>query len=217
MAAWKTRAWAAALLLSWAASAAAAPAAPEGFWSAYEELAALVDGTQSGPVAVGRGTYLASWFYAVGEPGLPACRTWFRDAPTPGRAGTAALFLALHGSTRDHERVRQGLESDRDKHRWLYGVVGNDRNLTRSLRHHDVWTPLLRSMPGRDGPRRLSGLLLASPDPLVRRGGLFLGFWFASGEYWDDVRRRAKTDPSASVRAAAAKLLGFVAAPPPRS
>lgn len=214
MVAWKTRVWVAAVLVLWSVPAAAE--APEGFRSAYEELAALVDGTEGGPVAVGRGTYLASWFYAVGEPGLPACRTWFRDAPTPGRAGTAALFLALHGSERDHERVRHGLESDRDKHRWLYGVVGNERNLTRSLRQRDVWAPLLRSMPGVDGPRRLSSLLLESPDPLVRRGGLFLGFWFASSRYWDDVRERARNDPSASVRAAAAMLLGLTSAPPPR-
>lgn len=189
------------------ASAPGAAEAPEGFASTYEDLSALVDGSRAGPVEIARGAYLASWFFSVGGPGLPPSRVWFRRAETRGRAGTAALFLAMHGTPDDHREVRDGLERDRSKHRWLYGLVGNERNLQRSLRDVDLWAPILRGLPGTSGCLALSRLLLASSDPLVRRGGLYLGFWFATPAYWEEVRRRSTTDDDPMTRATARMLL----------
>jgi len=186
---------------------AAAAEAPEGFRSTHEELSALIDGSNAGPIEIARGAYLASWFYSVGSPGLESAREWFRRATTRGRAGTAALFLAMHGTPDDHAQVRGGLERDPSKHRWLYGLVGNERNLRRSLRDVEVWTPIVKSLPGTSGCRALSLHLLESPDPLVRRGGLYLGFWFATPPYWQEVRRRAVDDDDPTTREAARILI----------
>lgn len=194
-------------LISLRAPLAPAAGAPDGFSSTHEELSALIDGSNAGPVEIARGAYLASWFYSVGKPGLDSSRVWFRRSGTRGRAGTAALFLAMHGTPDDHRQVRDGLERDPSKHRWLYGLVGNERNLRRSLRDVDVWAPIVKTLPGTSGCRALSRLLLDSPDPLVRRGGLYLGFWFATPPYWEQVRRHAAEDGDSGTREAARILL----------
>ena len=173
---------------------------PRGFTATYDELARLVDTEGAGPLEVARGTYLASSFFAVGSPGLPATRTWFRQAGTRGRAAVATMFLASHGTVEDHRDVRHHLETDRAKRAWLFEIVGTPRNTVLAMQDGQTWKPVLRVLPVAAGCSALGGRLMESRDPLVRRAGLYVGYWFATPGYWNVVQALARSDTDALVR-----------------
>ncbi len=189
------------------ASAEAADAPPSDFASTYVKLSAFLDQEELDPLEVAAGSLWAARFYSVGRPGLEPTRRWFRSAATCGRASAAGLYQVVHGSSNDLMAVRVELETSKLKRGWLHGMVGTEPRFEASLENGKSWASLSRVLPATAGCRTLAIMCIRSRDPLVRRAGVFWGYWFADAPYWGHVRRLAAGDGDAVTRKVSANLL----------
>lgn len=181
-----------AILLSTVALAAAE--VPSDFSATFDRVAALVDREALGPVELARGSLDAARLIAVGAPGLPLTEPRFLQAETFGEAAVAGLYMTTWGGSAHLAAIRRELEKNAQKRAWLHQLVGTEEVFLAHLASGGTYQPLIRLLPDVGGARALTMLLMRSGDPLVRRAGLFWGFWLADGTYWSAVRALAKTE-----------------------
>lgn len=180
---------------------------PADFFDTFNKLSVIVDSDDPGAMELAHGSLLATRFFSVGPPGLPKAQSWFDGAPTRGRASMAGLFLTLHGKDEHLEHVQRALETDVAKRRWIYELVGTPNNFNIAMANGETWKPFLRVLPSTDGCRKLSANCMKSSDALVRRTGVYWGYWFADKAYWTQARELATSDPDALTRRMADFLL----------
>ena len=194
-------------LLAQGAAPAARTDPPANFFDTYNKLSVIVDDEDPDPMDMARGGLLATQFFSVGPAGLPKAQSWFSTAPTRGRASMSGLFLAIHGRPEHLSFVQRALETDRQKRSWIYEMVGTANNFNLSMENGEMWQPFLRVLPKTDGCRTLAANCMKSRDPLVRRTGLYWGYWFATSNYWTQARAVAARDPDPLARQMATYLL----------
>lgn len=190
-----------------AASAAPAAGVPEDFPATFASLAGLVEQEELGPMEMARGSYDATRFFAVGPDGLPFVEPRFLSAATLGEASVAGLFMTVWGRQPQLDTIRREMESNPAKRRWLYAMVGTEEYFFDSMETGAMYQPMLRLLPSVGGTRALSMQCLRSRDPLVRRAGLFWGFWLADDAYWKAVRALSETEKDATTKRLALRLL----------
>lgn len=195
------------LLLLGVSVAWSAPELPADFHETYQVLAGLIDREALGPMDMARGTYDATRFFAVGAAGVPPLEERYRKAATLGQASVAGLYLTVWGRQRQFDLIRAELERNEAKRRMIYGLCGTEPLFFSALESGANYQPLLRLMPSVGGTRTLTRQLLDSSDALVRRSGLFWGFWLADAAFWKRVKDMAQSDPDPVTRRVSARLL----------
>jgi hypothetical protein len=193
-------------------SAAAAP--PAALPGDLDELARLLDRNEHSAIDLARGGFLAARVLAAGPPALPLVRPRFERAATPGEAAIPGLFLAVHGTPQHRDLVQRELERSCLKRSWLSAMVGSEARFAESVEEGRAWQPLLRVLPSLGGVRALTLQLAGSRDALVRRSGLYWGFWIADDAYWSAVRQSSARDPDPATRRIASWLLRHAPAEP---
>lgn len=183
------------------------PALPDDFDATYHSLAGMIDREALNPLELAKGTYDATRFFAVGKPGVSPLEQHYRRASTLGQATVAGLYLTVWGQQRQFDMIRSELERNKTKRQLIYGLAGTEPIFFSSLAAGEQYQPLLRLMPSVGGTRNLTRQLLDSPDALVRRSGMFWGFWLADGAFWGRVKEMAAADPDVTTRRVAARLL----------
>ncbi len=184
------------------------PAAlPENYPATFSELSALIDGDELSPVEMMRGGWLAPGYFAPSTEALEFNRQRFAAARTTGEAGLSGLFLAVNGTAAQHQFVCKTLETDQTKRRMMSRLFGTEEAFFQSLENGEPLRPLMNALPSTVRLHSLLRIFSQSKDPLVRRAGLFWGYWFADGDYWQTVRTAAAQEADAVNRACAQRLL----------
>jgi hypothetical protein len=176
----------------------------EPLWS---ELVALVPERPWSPIQWTRGIYLSTQIFRFGAQGVPYMNAQFSGAKGPTVAFLAGVYVTLYGTGEDLTRIRSALETDRTKHSWLKAAFGDPAALSNTMEGGEEWSPALRCLPAPGGCRKLAMSCLQSSDPLVRRAGLYWGFWVPDATYWSAVRQCIKSDSDSLNRRFAAFLL----------
>jgi hypothetical protein len=202
-------AWVLALLLAAALPAAAQTRTnlPASFGTDFSEVAAVIGDPEPTPLEIGAASLRATRLFAAGAAGLGYAERQFRSAPDKGSAVLGGLYLCVHGGTQHVYAIRRELETNRTRRVWLNETVATEKHFLWSLDSGEQWKPLARVLPSTTGCRQLSLVCLASADPLVRRGGLFWGYWFPSKPYWESVKKTSAGDKDALTRRLAAVLI----------
>lgn len=191
----------------------AEPAVPDYFDDVYASLSGLLDQEELGALEMAKGTYDATRFFAVGKPGVPVLEQRFRQAGTLGEASLAGLYLTVWGQQRQFDLIRAELERNKAKRGMIYSLAGTEKIFFSSLDAGAQYQPMIRLLPSVGGSRTLTRQLLDSPDGLVRRAGLFWGFWLADASFWARVKELAANDPDAVTRQIARRLAQKIAKP----
>lgn len=186
---------------------------PEDFPQTYDSLASLLDREDPGPVELARGTYDAAKFFAVGPVALPYTKQRFASANTEGEASLGGLFITVRGNAEDINLIQRELETNKRKRNWLAHMVGTEPAFFASVESGAMWREFIRVLPSTEGPRRLSLGCMQSKDALVRRAGLFWGYWFEGQAYWNAVKKISSGDADPGTRRIAAHLLNPDRAP----
>ena len=210
-----SRRWIAAVLLSSSTLFAQEQAAklPEDFPQTYESLASLLDREDPGAMELARGTYDAANFFAVGPVALPYTKQRFANANTEGEASIGGLFITVRGNAEDIALIQRDLETNKRKRQWLAHMVGTEQAFFASIESGAAWREFMRVLPSTEGPRRLSLGCMQSKDALVRRAGMFWGYWFEGPGYWNSVKKISSGDADPGTRRIAAHLLNPDRAP----
>lgn len=195
------------LTLSALVAKAQQPELPEDFDATYTSLAHLLDQESLGALEMAKGTYDASRFFAVGKPGVPALEEKFRAAETLGGASLAGLYLTVWGQQKQFDLIRRELERRPAKRKIIHGLAGTEQVFFNSLEAGAQYQPMLRLLPSVGGTRTLTRQLLDSKDPLVRRAGMFWGYWLADASFWTRTKEIAGNDPDSVTRAVARRLI----------
>ena len=180
---------------------------PEDFEATYASLAGLVDSEAPSAFELAKGTYDATRFFAVGKPGVPPLEQRYLQAATLGEASLAGLYLTGWGQQKQYDLIQQELESNAAKRKVLYGLAGTEQIFFSALEAGDQYQPMLRLLPSVGGTRALIRQLLTSRDSLVRRAGMFWGFWLADAPFWTRVKEMAAADPDPLTRRVAQRLV----------
>ena len=101
----------------------------------------------------------------------------------------AGLFVAINGTDAQIDGLRRDLEASKLKQKWLSAMVGSEQQFLSSLNSGEQWKPLLDVLPSTSGCTKLAVSCTKSESPLVRRAGLYWGYWVPTATYWKEVRR----------------------------
>lgn len=188
----------------------ACAALPPTYEQTFFELSALIDGETPRPAEMLRGSWQAVSYFMVARKGLGFNRVHFLEARTPGEAGLSGIFLGVHGAPAHHQILCNTLETDRRKRSWMAFFFGTEEAFKRTLQEGETLRPLVSILPSTTGVRSLLKRLRGSRDGLVRRAGIFCGYWLADADYWHSVRDIAEQDADPVNRACAAQLLARI-------
>ncbi len=180
---------------------------PADFAGQYARLAALVDREELGAMDMARGSLDAARFIAAGTPGIAWLEPRFKNAATFGEASVAGLYLTVWGRDAHWTSILKELEINPQKRAWLNALVGTPERFNASLAGGEAYQPLIRLLPSVGGSRALAMKCIGSKDPLVRRAGLFWGYWLADAPYWKAVRELARTETDRATLHIAQQLL----------
>lgn len=184
----------------------AVAAVPTDFLQRFDEVAALIEQEELSAMDMARGTYAAARLFSVGEAGLPVVGPRFEQARSRGEACVGGLYLSVHGRSQHLMAIRREVETDRRKRIWTREVVGTETAFFAHLESGQRWIPFLRVLPSVGGCREVAHLLMASPDALTRRAGLYWGYWTGDEAYRRRVRQLADRDANAETRSIATRL-----------
>ena len=191
-------------------SEAAMDVPPNDFAETFASLSAMIDQDSLTPMDMARGTFLAAKYFSVGASGLPYTQSRFKHAQSKGEASMAGLYMTIHGKANEIAAMRRELETAPSKRVWLRQLVGSEQNFQYALEQGEQWAPLVRVLPSTVGAKAFSRTCMESPDVLVRRAGLYWGYWIASPDYLQAVKKCAATDPDAVTRKIASQVLAKV-------
>lgn len=195
------------LVLLMACLARAEPVEPADFAQQFARLAELVDKEQLGALDVARGSYDAARLLAAGAPGLAWVEPRFKGAGTFGEAAVAGLYMTAWGKADHIDAIRRELEENAQKRKWLAELVGSEQAFFAHLDSGSAYQPLLSLLPSIGGSRALAIKCIGSKDALVRRAGLFWGYWLSDPAYWPAVRALAKNEKDRTTLRIAQQLL----------
>lgn len=173
----------------------------------WSELVGLVAERPWSALQWTRGIYLATQVFRFGAGGVPFMNAQFSRAADPTVSFLAGVYITTYGSDADLTHVRTDLETDARKRSWLKASFGDAAALSASMELGEEWRPALRCLPATTGCRKLALSCAQSADPLVRRAGLYWGYWVPDATYWGAVRQALKSDPEPLNRRFAAFLL----------
>ena len=169
-------------------------APPEGMPAFFDELVVLVGAAELSPVEWARGTYIATRLLAFGQTGVAYMRNRFTNSVSAEEGTLSGFYIAVFGTQDDHKGVRKSLETDQRKRAWLKQGVGDAAAINRSMQEGERWQTAADLLPTKAGFRSLALLCLQSEDALVRRAGMYWGYWVADEGYWQAVQKVAKDD-----------------------
>lgn len=175
--------------------------------SLFDELVGL---TQSHPWTTAqwaRGIFVGVKLFKFGPSGIPYVGRRFAGAVKAEECFVSAAYMTVHGDDTDRWYIRRELETDKRKRVWLNAAFGSARALDRSLKKGAQWQPGVKHLPSQTGCRLLARDCMTSKDPLVRRAGIYWGYWTADKNYWSSTKRLAKQDPDPLTRRLAAFLV----------
>jgi hypothetical protein len=170
----------------------------------------MIDRETLTPLEMAKGTYDATRFFCRGQTRGAAAGAALSACHHAGSGHVAGLYLTVWGQQRQFDMIRAELERNKTKRRLIYGLAGTEPIFFSSLAAGAQYQPLLRLMPSVGGTRTLTRQLLDSPDALVRRSGMFWGFWLADGPFWGRVKEMASADPDPTTRRVAGRLLQHI-------
>jgi len=173
----------------------------------FDELLALMRVEEPSPADWAQASWLAVQLSRYGEAGVPAMRRRFSRSTAADEALPAGIFVAVYGQAADRLFVRKDLETNRVKRKWLADMLGSRDAINASLREGAHWRSATKLIPSLDGCRRLCRLCLQSADALVRRAGLYWGYWINDDAYWQAVRNCADSDADRLTRVLAQHFL----------
>ena len=180
---------------------------PAKFPKIIDDLSALAAQQEMDLMDWGKVAYLAPQFFMVGPKGVPYTYSRFLGAKTAEEAFLCGVFVVTHGGPAYQMSVRKELETNEKKRGWLRQLVGTEKSFYASMEGGEMWKPALQYLPSPAGCRGTCFRCMESQDVLVRRAGLFWGFWVPSANYWQVVERWAKNEPDPATRRMAEYLL----------
>jgi len=180
---------------------------PADFPDTFDELSAIIDQSEVSGMDMARGSYLATRFFSVGPDALPYVQTRFLQAKTRGEASMAGLYLSCWGKLQHLYLMRKDLETNRTKRVWVYELAGTEQVFFASLKSGEDWKSFTELFPSTSGPRSFAICCINSKDALVRRAGLYWGYWMQDKVYWQHAKALAQSDPDPVTRKIAVRLL----------
>lgn len=175
--------------------------------SLFNELVTLTRSHPWTPSEWARGVLVGVKLFKFGRSGIPYVGSRFAGARKAEECFIAGAYMTVHGDNTDRWYIRRELETDKRKRVWLNAAFGSNRALDQSLKRGTEWQPAIKHLPSQTGVRLLSRDCMASEDPLVRRAGLYWGYWLANKNYWANAKLLAKQDPDPLTRRLAAYLV----------
>lgn len=175
--------------------------------SDFNELVGMTHEGEWGAVEWARGSLLGIRVYRYGSAGVPHLRGRFVKTSDANEAFLSGAFVAIHGDKTDHLRMRSELETAPGKRAWLKSMVGDGKAMTASLQQGEQWRQAADYFPSLGGCRSFCLLCMESADALVRRAGLYWGYWVSDAAYWKKAQSVAKGDKDELTRKFAAHLL----------
>ena len=194
-------------LLAGLASAQTPATLPADFATTFSQLATMVDAEDLNPLELARGSFDASRYFAVGTAGVAQNAAWYRQARSFGQACVAGLYVTVWGQPADLEAVRRELEGNRSKRVWLQQMLGTEAQFFTSVESGRDWAHMTSLLPSLGGTRRLAHLCMESRDALVRRSGMFWGYFLADPAYWAKLKALWQSDGDVLNRRIATRLL----------
>jgi hypothetical protein len=189
------------LVFSLAASGfGAQPAVPADLPQAFAGLVELFDGRTWSPVEWAQGSVQTMEVFGYGAAGLPYMRSRFDVSSLAHETFLSGVYLTVHGKEPDWRAMRLALEEQPVKQAWLKQMVGDTKGLNQSMEAGAQWQPAVRLLPSTTGARRFTQLCIQSDDALVRRAGLYWGYWLADNAYWLAAKQCAQSDPDPRTR-----------------
>lgn len=170
------------------------------------ELAALIRQGDWGGGDWARGSMLALRLFNFGPNGVPYMRTKFLQTRDRTEAFLSGAYVAMHGKAVDHKRMRSELETNPGKRAWLKSLVGDGKAMTASMEQGQQWQQAADYLPALEGCRDFCRICVQSQDALVRRAGLYWGYWVSDPAYWRVVQTVARDDSDALTRWFAGRL-----------
>ena len=193
--------------LAAALSGSARSALPADYGQVFNNLVAMIDSRAPAPGQMMQGSWLSVRYFLPAAAGLDFNRQRFAAASSMGQTAISGLFLAVHGSAKEHLLVCRELETNSVKRQWLWLHFGSEALFFQRLREGQKFQSLTRTLPSTDGLRKQVRILMNSNDPLTRRTGLFMGSWLVDDAYRWKVGQLASGDPDPVTRACAGRLL----------
>ena len=175
--------------------------------SLFDELVLLTRSHPWTPTQWARGIVVGVKLFKFGRSGIPYVGRRFAGAVKAEECFVAGAYMTVHGDDTDRWYIRRELETDKRKRVWLKAAFGSSRALDRSLKKGAQWQPGVKHLPSQAGCRLLARDCMASKDPLVRRAGIYWGYWTADGNYWTAAKRLAKQERDPVTRRLAAYLV----------
>ena len=182
---------------------------PVKFPAIIDDLSELAAQEEIGLMDWGRVAYLVPQFFMVGPKGVPYTYSRFLGAKTAEEAFLCGVFVVTHGGPAYQLSVRKELETNEKKRRWLRQLVGTEKAFYASMEGGEMWKPALQYLPSPAGCRGACFRCMESQDILVRRAGLYWGFWVPNPTYWQVVERWTKSEPDSVTRRMAEYLLNM--------
>ena len=178
----------------------AQPAVPADLPQAFSGLVELFDGRTWSAVEWAQGSVQTMEVFSYGAAGLPYMRSRFDQSLLAHETFLSGVYLTVHGREQDWRAMRQALEEQPVKQAWLKQMVGDTKGLNQSMEAGAQWQSATRLLPSTAGARRFSQLCMESKDILVRRAGLYWGYWLADNAYWQAAKQCAQSDPDPRTR-----------------
>lgn len=182
---------------------------PAKFPAVIDDLSELAAQEEMDLMDWGRVAMLAPQFFMVGPKGVPYTFSRFLNAKTAEEAFLCGVFVVTHGGSVYQLSVRKELETNERKRSWLKQLVGTEKAFYASMEGGEMWKPALQYLPSPAGCRGACFRCMESQDILVRRAGLYWGFWVPNPTYWQVVERWTKSEPDSSTRRMAEYLLNM--------
>lgn len=184
-----------------------APSWPPGMENTWNDLVPMIKQAPWGAAEWTRGIYLGIRLMSFGIDGIPPMRQTFARTANSEAAFLSGAYLAVHGGRKERAFVRKELESNPKKQTWLKGLVGDAKALSAAMRSGSEWQPAIRQLPSTSGCLLLAKECMLSRDPLVRRAGLYWGFWLADRQYWKMAAKLSASDADPLTKRFAAALI----------
>ncbi len=170
------------------------PSWPAGMKNIWNDLVPLIQQAPWNAAEWTRGIYLGIRLMSFGPNGIPPMRQTYNRATSSEAAFLSGAYLAIYGGQTERTIIRKDLESNPKKQTWLKALFGDAKALSTAMQSGAEWQPAIRQLPSISGGLRLAKECMLSRDRLVRRAGLYWGFWLADQQYWKMTAKISKTD-----------------------
>lgn len=166
----------------------------------FSELVGLLNQNDLTLADWARATCLASSYFAGGPAGVSSSFNHFLKSSTPAEAVLSGVYVATHGTSKYRFAVRNDLETNKVKRVWLNEFLGTEKDIRCAMEFGVEWQALIQCLPSMSGCQAFVTGCIRSKDPLVRRLGLYCGYWIPSINYWELVKQQGAGDQDTLTR-----------------